>query len=112
MAFRQTCKNYTDPTSETSRRKLQHLAKTPGTERIRVFNRDNTIIWSDEYSKLVGTRRTSHLGRLTRALGGQVQAVFNTVRTDVADGGQVAFLPQSIECCVPIFRTEPTLQPR
>jgi len=99
--------NYTDP---AARKRLDEsfntLRKLPGTERIRVFNRDNTIVWSDEYSKLVGTRRTSHLGRLTRALGGQVQAVFNTVRTDVADGGQAAFLPQSIECYVPIFSHE------
>jgi signal transduction histidine kinase len=99
--------NYSDP---TARKRLDEsfntLRKLPGTERIRVFNRDNIIIWSDDYSRMVGRKRTSHLGRLTRALGGQVQAVFNTVRTDVADGGQAGFLPESIECYVPIFSHE------
>lgn len=78
------------------------LRNLPGTERIRVFNRDNTIIWSDD-ARLVGTRRTSHLDRLTRAMGGQVQAVFNTVRNDVASEDQAASISESIECYVPIF---------
>lgn len=78
------------------------LGRLPGTERIRVFNRDNVIIWSDDESALVGQRRTANLDHLTRAMGGEVQAVFNTLKHDV-NGEHPASTSESIECYVPIF---------
>lgn len=82
------------------------LRKLPGTERVRIFNRDNVIIWSDDNSNLVGTRRTTHLDRLTRAMRGDVQAVFNTVRSDVVIDEEEPPMRQSIECYVPILTHE------
>lgn len=52
------------------------LVKLPGTARIKVFNRDLTIAWSDDPG-LVGTQRSAHRELLARALAGEVQAVFN-----------------------------------
>lgn len=78
------------------------LRRLPGTERIRVYNRDNVVIWSDDRSRLVGTKRTAKLERLTRAMGGEVQAVFNTLKSDV-NSEQPASEYESIECYVPIF---------
>jgi hypothetical protein len=103
--------NYTDPEARKRLdRSFNTLRKLPGTERIRVFNRDNTIIWKDGDPALVGTRRTSHLDRLAQAMDGQVQAVFNTVKSDVnvdVDGDeQGPAASESIESYVPIFSHE------
>lgn len=81
---------------------FRSLIKLPDTELIKVFNRDNTIVWSDD-SSLVGTKRTSHQHRLSLAMGGQVQAVFNAAPTEsriaIKETGQSG----TIECYVPIF---------
>ncbi len=82
------------------------MRKMPGTERIKIFNRDNVIVWSDDYSRLVGTRRTTHLERLTRAMHGEVQAVFNVVGKDLQIGEQGPPMRQSIESYVPILTHE------
>lgn len=81
---------------------FRRLGRLPGTERIRVFNRDNVVIWSDDEPGLVGQRRTANLAHLTRAMGGEVQAVFNTLKHDV-NGEHPASTSESIECYVPIF---------
>ena len=67
--------NYTD-TEARKRfdRSFNVLKKLPGTARIKLFNRDNTIIWSDDPG-LVGETRNAHLNLLARAMGGEVQAV-------------------------------------
>jgi signal transduction histidine kinase len=83
-------------------RTFDTLRRLPGTERIRVYNRDNIVIWSDDKSRLVGSKRTAKLERLTRAMGGEVQAVFNTLKSDV-NSEQPASEYESIECYVPIF---------
>jgi len=83
-------------------RTFDTLRRLPGTERIRVYNRDNVVIWSDDTSRLVGRKRTANLDRLTRAMGGEVQAVFNTLKSDV-NSEQPASEYESIECYVPIF---------
>ncbi len=73
-----------------------------GTARIKVFNRDNTIVWSDD-AALVGTKRTAHSDRLALALDGHVQAVFNPSRNlnGPTDPGHPII--GTIECYVPIF---------
>jgi signal transduction histidine kinase len=81
------------------------LRRLPGTERIRVFNRDNVVIWSDDKSRLVGKKRTANLEHLTRAMGGEVQAVFNVLKHDV-NSEQPASTSESIECYVPVFVRE------
>jgi signal transduction histidine kinase len=95
--------NFTDA---TSKRRLDHafdtLRRLPGTERIRVYNRDNVVVWSDDRSLLVGKKRTANLDRLDRAMGGEVQAVFNTLKSDVNSQQPVSEY-ESIECYVPIF---------
>ncbi|MCM2253512.1 MAG: HAMP domain-containing histidine kinase [Ramlibacter sp.] len=78
------------------------LKQLPGTERVRVFNRDNVIVWSDADGTLVGKKRTANLDHLTRAAGGQVQAVFNTLKSDV-NSEHPATSDESIECYVPLF---------
>lgn len=82
------------------------LRKLPGTERIKIFNRDNVIVWSDDYSRLVGTRRTSHLDRLNRAMRGEVQAEFNVVGADINLDEEGPPMRQSIESYVPILSHE------
>lgn len=82
------------------------LRRLPGTERIRVYNRNNVIVWSDDKSRLVGSRRTANLERLTRAMNGEVQAVFNRLKSDV-NSEQPAATAKSIECYVPIFLRQP-----
>lgn len=78
------------------------LGRLPGTERIRVYNRDNVVIWSDGDPGFVGQRRTANLEHLARAMGGEVQAVFNTLKHDV-NGEHPASATKSIEGYVPIF---------
>jgi signal transduction histidine kinase len=95
--------NYTD---EQAKRRLDlafaTLTKLPGAARIKVFNQDKTIIWSDDAS-LVGTQRTGHPTRLGRAMAGEVQAVFNGPDHHLMSGEQGARAPATIECYVPIF---------
>ena len=90
------------------------LRRLPNIGRIKVFNREHMIVWSDDPG-LIGTRRTTHLERLTRAMDGQVQAIFNTIRSESGSeargGGSAAGM---IECYVPILayaasRSDPTV---
>ncbi len=106
--------NYTDV--EARKRfdqSFSALKKLPDAARVKVFNRDNTIVWSDDPS-LVGVKRGAQLERLERAMGGQVQAVFNTVKNEANLEGQGPTSAQMIECYVPIFmrdaaKPEPTV---
>jgi signal transduction histidine kinase len=97
-------------TGAEARRRLDQsfsaLKQMPDAARIKVFNRDNTIVWSDDAS-LVGIRRTAQLERLGRAMNGQVQAVFNTVKNEATSQGQPSASAEMIECYVPIFMREP-----
>lgn len=78
------------------------LVKLPGTARIKVFNRDSTIIWSDDPS-LVGTQRSAHREHLARALEGEVQALFNAAGNRFDTSAQARQTEGTIECYVPIF---------
>jgi len=99
--------NYTDAEAKKRLdRSFNTLRKLPGTERIRVFNRDNRIVWSDGDPRRLGTKRTSNLDRLARAMDGQVQAVFNTIRSDINSAQPAAAISESIESYVPIFARE------
>lgn len=71
--------------------------------RIKVFNRHNIIAWTD-FSALLGTKRTTHIEHLTRAMHGEIQAVFNTAieSSNVYDRGEVQ--PATIEFYVPLFQ--------
>ncbi len=80
------------------------LKGLPGTELVKVFNRDNTIVWSDE-SALVGKKLTVHLDLLNRAMAGEVQAIFNSAKDDVNRNLQGP-IAGTIECYVPIFLQE------
>ncbi len=78
------------------------LKMLSGTVRIKVFNRDNTVVWSDD-PDLVGTKTPAHQDRLTRAMGGEVLAVFNSARGDRSNApGQELPGPATIEFYVPI----------
>ncbi|MDI1245053.1 MAG: HAMP domain-containing sensor histidine kinase [Rhodoferax sp.] len=85
---------------------LKHL---PGAARIKVFNRDGTIIWSD-VPELVGTKRTAHPDRVALALNGTVQALFNPTRDTVHTGETGHPVIGTIECYVPIY-AQPAGQP-
>lgn len=102
--------NYTDAEARQHfDRTFRTLANLPGTARIKVFNQDNIIIWSDAH-RLVGTRLTDHPDRLELAMKGAVQAVFNPVsdRFEASKQGQGS--EGTIECYVPIF-SHTTAQP-
>ena len=75
------------------------ISNFQGVVQVKVFNRDNVIVWSDR-PNLVGTKRTKHIELLTKALDGKAQAAFNSaiVSTD-AD----IRMPQTIEFYVPLF---------
>jgi signal transduction histidine kinase len=47
-----------------------------GFARLKVFNPDKTIVWSDE-PRLIGTSLSRNMADLTRAIAGEVRAVFN-----------------------------------
>jgi len=96
-------RNYSGP--EVRKRfdqSFSSLKKLPDAARIKVFNRDNTIVWSDDPS-LVGITRTARLGHLSRAMQGEVQAVFNPVRNEANIDTQKSSGSEMIECYVPIF---------
>jgi signal transduction histidine kinase len=78
------------------------LTNLPGTARIKIFNRDNTIVWSDDPS-LVATQRTVHMDLVERAKGGAVQAVFNASKNSFKTGEQGIQTFGTIECYVPII---------
>ena len=71
---------------------------------IKVFNRDDTIVWSDD-PNLLGTKRTTHIEHLTLAMHGEVQAVFNSAIHDsnIFDPGSAK--PATIEFYVPLLHT-------
>jgi signal transduction histidine kinase len=71
---------------------------------IKVFNREDTIVWSDD-PNLLGTKRTAHMEHLNLAMHGEVQAVFNPAIHDsnIFDSGRAK--PATIEFYVPILRT-------
>ena len=79
------------------------LRQLSGTQRIKVFNRDYTIIWSDDAS-MIGTKHTTHIDNLARAMHGDVQAVFSSEQASVGDSGQGASPPETIEIYAPIFQ--------
>ena len=78
------------------------LRKLPNIGRIKVFNREHMIVWSDDPG-LIGTMRTTHLERLSKAMDGQVQAIFNTIRSESSSEPQGARGAGMIECYVPIL---------
>ena len=96
-------RNYTD---REIRHRIDKTFKTfvnlPDTARIKVFNRDNTIIWSDDPS-LVGTGRSGHPDRLANAMQGKVQSVFNAANNKFDTSKQGQHSEGTIECYVPIF---------
>jgi signal transduction histidine kinase len=67
-------------TEDTAQGHLAHSFRTmtnlSGVARIKVFNRDRTIVWSDE-PRLIGTMLSANPEDLTRAIGGEIRAVFN-----------------------------------
>lgn len=77
------------------------LYKLRGTLLIKVFDRNNTIVWSSD-PLLLGSKRTMHPDRLAKAMEGQAQAVFNTGHETIGDTGVVAG-PETIECYIPIW---------
>lgn len=99
--------NYTDAAARLRLdQSFNALKMLSGTARIKVFNHDHTIIWSDD-PNLVGTKTSTHLDRLTRAMGGEVQAVFNPASSDnINTPEQELKGPATIECYVPIFWRE------
>lgn len=98
--------NYTSVEArEQLDRSFKSLRKLSGTQRIKVFNRDNTIVWSDD-PDLVGTKRSTHIDDLARAWGGEASAVFVPARTNANIFEQGPPTPESIEVYVPIFQAE------
>lgn len=83
-------------------RTFNTLLNLPGTARIKVFNRDGTIVWSDDAS-LLGTGQSGHPELLALASAGEVKAVFNAVGNKFDTSEQAKRSDGTIECYVPIF---------
>ncbi|MHB9101169.1 MAG: sensor histidine kinase [Sulfuricella sp.] len=84
---------------------FNHLKNLDGLVRIKVFNRSQTIVWSDE-PRLIGTKMTAHHDDLMRALGGEVRAVLNPAKSR---SNNIDRLPPTelIEFYVPLFLSRP-----
>lgn len=82
---------------------FKSLRKLSGTSRIKVFNRADIIVWSDD-PDMVGTKRTRHIADLTRAMHGEIRAVFNPAGSIDNSFGQRTPIPESIEIYAPIFQ--------
>lgn len=95
--------DYNEPASrDRLDRSFGPLRGLQDVQKIKVFNRDHTIIWSDD-QQLIGTQRTAHLDHLLAALRGEVKAVFNPgiAASTIFDFG--APRPQNIEFYVPLY---------
>lgn len=69
--------NYTDAVAKQHfYLSFKHLKNVAGLVRIKVFNRDKIIVWSDE-PNLIGKKITANDKDLTMALDGEVRAVFS-----------------------------------
>ncbi len=64
------------------RHSFSALEKLSGVARIKVFNKDQTIVWSDE-PRLIGSSFTRNWKDLTRALQGEVRPVFIPMATNL-----------------------------
>src|SRR6202162_5711656 len=75
-----------DYTGSTAGSHLRHsfsaLEKLSGVARIKVFNKDQTIVWSDE-PRLIGSSFTRNWKDLMRALPGEVRPVFIPMATNL-----------------------------
>lgn len=104
-----TSRDLQDYTSVQARRRFDQsfssLKKMQDAVRIKVFNRDYTVVWSDSPT-LVGITRKARLGHLSRAMEGEVQGVFNPVRNETDMDGETSTESQMIESYVPIFMPE------
>ncbi|MCX7175461.1 MAG: ATP-binding protein [Proteobacteria bacterium] len=78
------------------------ISQLSGTQRIKVFNRDYTIAWSNDPGML-GTKQTTHIGDLMRAMNGEIRAVFNSEETSLGTGDHSSSTAESIEIYAPIF---------
>jgi signal transduction histidine kinase len=93
-------------TNAVSRRRLDQsfnsLRSLSDFVHIKVFNLDDTIVWSDD-PNLLGTKRTAHMEHLTRAMHGEIWAVFNPAIHDsnIFDLGSEK--PATIEFYVPLL---------
>ncbi|MCX7173571.1 MAG: ATP-binding protein [Proteobacteria bacterium] len=81
------------------------LMQLSGTQQIRVFNRNFTIVWANDPA-LVGTKRTSHMNDLTRAMQGEVRAVFDSEQNSLDVSAQRPATPESIEIYAPIYQAK------
>ena len=81
------------------------LMQLSGTQGIRVFNRNFTIVWANDQA-LVGTKRTSHMNDLTRAMHGEVRAVFGSQQTNLDTLAPSSATPESIEIYAPIYQSK------
>ena len=97
--------NYTDVLSrQRLDQSFKSLSSLSDVVQIKVFNRDNVIVWSDD-PNLLGTKRTAHIERLTQAMHGETQAVFNSaiLSSNIFDRGPGR--PATIEFYVPLLKT-------
>jgi signal transduction histidine kinase len=70
--------HYAEATAQAELGKTFHaLENLSGVVLVKVFDRNRTIIWSNK-PQLVGKALTRHQEDLSRALGGEVRAAFNT----------------------------------
>lgn len=80
--------NYAEPGAQVHfERSFSALKSLSGVVRIKIFDYNGTIVWSDE-PRLVGRHRTAHVEDLEKALGGATRAVLNPAeRPSHADEG-------------------------
>lgn len=98
--------NYTGADAiEHLRQGFGPIKQLSGTQRIMVFNRDYTVVWSDD-AKRVGTKQTSHIDNLTRAMHGEVRAAFDSEQINIDSPKDRSSKPESVEIYAPIFEAK------
>ncbi len=70
------------------RRRFGLLKNLPGAVRIKVFNSQHVIVWSDD-PDLIGTGQTLHPEDLQRALDGEIRTIFDQMEQIIYAVGQI-----------------------
>ncbi len=89
--FPQDLRNYTDSAARAHlTRSFSELTRLPGFVRVKVFDQDLTIVWSDAV-ELIGTKQTHHPIAVSRAITTDTPIAFNPARPSTDNGSLIEF---------------------
>jgi signal transduction histidine kinase len=84
-------KNYAESTAkEHFEHSFNALTRLPGFSQIKVFDPDQTIVWSN-VTEFIGTKQTLHSEAVARAIANDVPAAFTPVLTEATNNNLIVF---------------------